>query len=64
VLVGIVGALIVMRVLQSFLYEVAPTDPLTIAAAGVLLVGVTLVACWVPTWRAAAVDPLAAVRCE
>ena len=63
-LAGIAGALVVMRVLQSFLYEVAPTDPLTIAAAGLLFVGVTLVACWAPTRRAAAVDPLEALRCE
>src|SRR5262249_36504020 len=39
--VGVIGALSVARVLQSFLYNVAPTDPLTIATAGLLFVGVT-----------------------
>jgi ABC-type lipoprotein release transport system permease subunit len=51
-------------VLQSFLFEVAPTDPLTIGVACLLFVAVTLVACWAPTRRAAAVDPLEALRCE
>jgi ABC-type lipoprotein release transport system permease subunit len=32
--------------------------------AGLLFAGVTLIACWVPTRRAAAVDPLEALRCE
>ena len=52
------------RMLQSFLYEVGPTDPLTIGAAGLLFVAVTLIACWAPSRRAAAVDPLEALRCE
>jgi putative ABC transport system permease protein len=56
--------LVATRVLQSFLFEVEPTDPLTLAAAGALFVAVSVVACWVPTRRAAAVDPLEALRCE
>jgi len=62
--VGVIGALSVARVLQSFLYGVAPTDPLTIATAGLLFLGVTLIACWAPSRRAAAVDPLEALTCE
>jgi putative ABC transport system permease protein len=62
--VGIVGALAVSRVLQSFLFEVEPTDLVTLAGAGLLFAGVTLAACWVPTRRAAAVDPLEALRYE
>jgi putative ABC transport system permease protein len=64
VAIGIAGALVASRVLRSFLFEVEPTDPLTLAAAGALFVGVSVVACWVPTRRAAAVDPLEALRCE
>jgi putative ABC transport system permease protein len=64
VAIGIAGALVASRVLQSFLFEVEPTDPLTLAAAGALFVAVSVVACWVPTRRAAAVDPLEALRCE
>jgi putative ABC transport system permease protein len=64
VVVGIAGALVASRVLQSMLFEVAPTDPVTIGTAVFLFVSVTLVACWAPTRRAAAVDPLEALRCE
>ena len=64
IVAGVVGALLMARMLQSFLYEVGPTDPLTIGAAGLLFVGVTLIACWAPSRRAAAVDPLEALRCE
>jgi len=64
VVIGIAGALVASRLLQSFLFEVGPTDPLTVAAAGALFVGVSVLACWVPTRRAAAVDPLEALRCE
>ena len=64
IVVGVVGALAVARVLQAFLYEVEPTDPIAIGAAALVFVGVTLVACWAPSRRAAAVDPLEALRCE
>jgi putative ABC transport system permease protein len=64
ILVGIAGAVMASRVLQSLLFEVAPADPVTIGAAVVLFGGVTAAACWVPTRRAAAIDPLEALRCE
>jgi ABC-type lipoprotein release transport system permease subunit len=51
-------------VVRSFLFEVEPTDPLTRAAVGVLFAAVALLACWVPTRRAAKVDPLEALRYE
>jgi putative ABC transport system permease protein len=62
--VGVIGALSVARVLQSFLYGVAPTDPLAIATAGLLFLAVTFIACWAPSRRAAAVDPVEALTCE
>lgn len=55
-MLGIAGALMTSRVLQSFLFEIEPTDPATLAGAGLLFVGVTMLACWAPTRRAAAVD--------
>jgi putative ABC transport system permease protein len=64
IVVGIAAALMVARVLQSFLFEVGPTDPLTIGAAGLLFTSVTVIACWAPTRRAAAIDPLEALRCD
>jgi putative ABC transport system permease protein len=64
IVAGVVAALMVARLLQAFLFEVGPTDPLTMAAAVVFFSGVTLVACWAPTTRAIAVDPLEALRSE
>ena len=42
----------------------APADPATLAGAGLLFAAVALLACWVPTRRAARVNPLEALRCE
>jgi ABC-type antimicrobial peptide transport system permease subunit len=62
--VGVAGALGLARLTTRVLYGVTPTDPPTIAAAVLLLAGVTLLACWLPARRAARVDPAAALRYE
>jgi putative ABC transport system permease protein len=62
--VGAVAALVLARVLRVFLFEVEPTDPVTLIGAAMLFTGVALLACWVPTRRASSVDPLEALRCE
>ena len=54
----------VSRVLSSFLFEVQPTDPATLAIVGLLFIAVALLACWVPVRRAVKVDPLEALRYE
>jgi putative ABC transport system permease protein len=64
VITGLAAALIVSRVLSSFLFEVEPTDPITLIGVGLLFVGVSLLACYVPTRRAVKVDPLEALRYE
>jgi putative ABC transport system permease protein len=64
VISGLAAAVILSRVLRSFLFEVEPTDPLTLIAVAVLFSGVALMACWVPTRRAAGIDPLEALRYE
>jgi putative ABC transport system permease protein len=64
VAVGIGAAFLVTRALRSFLFEVAPADPWTIAAAALLFTVVTIVACWAPTARAATIHPIEALRSE
>ena len=62
--IGIAGSLAVTRALQSLLFEVTPTDPLTFIAVILLLVTVALLACYIPARRAAKVDPMVALRDE
>jgi len=64
VVVGIVAAILLSGALRSFLFEIEPTDPLMLLGAGVLFTIVGLLACWVPTRRAADVDPLEVLRSE
>jgi putative ABC transport system permease protein len=62
VVAGAVGALFLTRLLVSFLHDVSPTDPLTFMTVAMLLVGVALVACYVPARRAIRVDPVKTLR--
>ncbi|MEO8426416.1 MAG: ABC transporter permease [Verrucomicrobiota bacterium] len=64
VALGLAGAFGLTRFLTSLLYEVKPSDPLTLLAMPLLLLMVALFACWLPARRAAAVDPIEALRCE
>lgn len=60
--VGVVGALALGRVVQSLLFGVTPTDPVTYVAVSTTIVVVALVACLIPAQRAMRVDPLVAIR--
>jgi putative ABC transport system permease protein len=64
VLAGVALAIVLSRVLRTFLFEVQPSDPATLIIVGALFVGVALLACWAPVRRAAKVDPLEALRYE
>jgi len=61
---GIIGAVTCARLVASQLYEVPARDPWTIGAASAALLGVALVAAWLPARRAANVDPMLALRDE
>jgi ABC-type antimicrobial peptide transport system permease subunit len=63
-IIGLAGAAVVTRVLQTFLFGVKPTDPLVFTAVTLLLLFVGLVAAWLPARRATRIDPWAALRAE
>lgn len=64
VAIGIAAAFGAMRVLSSLLYGIRADDPATLIGVVVALIGITLLACYVPAKRAMAVDPMVALRYE
>lgn len=62
IVVGLCGAFAATRVLQSFLFGVSATDPLTFAASAALLLAIALAASFVPAWRVTSLDPALTLR--
>lgn len=64
VVFGILGSVLLTRSMQSQLFGVSSTDPVTILAVTLVILVVSLTACWIPGRRAAGVDPVVALRYE
>lgn len=64
VVAGVVGALLLTQLMRTLLFGVAPTDPLSIAVAALVLVITAFVAAFLPAWRAARIPPSVAFRAE
>ncbi|MEZ5396661.1 MAG: FtsX-like permease family protein [Bryobacterales bacterium] len=61
---GVVGALALAHVLDSLLFGVEASDPLTLVAVAAVFAVVALLACWLPSRRAVRVDPAEALRAD
>src|SRR5579862_2729454 len=64
IVLGLAGAVVATQTLVTLLFGISRLDPATYVGVIALLVGVAGIACWVPAWRAARVDPAITLRAE
>jgi putative ABC transport system permease protein len=62
VAIGLIGALLLTKSMQTVLYDIRPSDPITFAEVALVLLGASLLASWLPARRALAIDPVTALR--
>jgi putative ABC transport system permease protein len=60
--IGFTASFFIQKLIQSQLFGVSGTDPVTFLLGAAVLLVVGLVACWVPAWRASKVDPMSTLR--
>ncbi|MEJ2705093.1 MAG: ABC transporter permease [Sedimentisphaerales bacterium] len=61
---GLIGSLMICRILRTGLHGISPFDPIAFAGAAGVLIGTALLACYMPARRAARIDPMEALRYE
>ena len=64
IIAGLAGAFSLNRVIESLLFGVRPTDPMTTGGVVVTILVVAAIACWLPAWRASRLNPQVALRDE
>lgn len=64
IMAGILGAIVITRLLKSFLYGISSSDPGIFAAVILLLCSIAMLAAYIPARRAAGTDPMVTLRCE
>ena len=64
VAIGLSAAVAASRAIVSLLFGVSRVDPITYLAVMALVGGVSAIACWLPAWRAARIDPSITLRAE
>jgi putative ABC transport system permease protein len=62
--IGLAASVALTRLLNDFLFQTSATDPATFAGISFVLTSISLLACWLPAWRASKVDPVVALRHE
>ena len=62
--IGLVGSFALTRLISSMLFGIEPTDPMTFATVSAILLGIGLLASWIPARRATRIDPIAALRMD
>lgn len=62
--VGVVGSVLLARLMQGLLFGVASDDPMTLGGVALLMAAIGIAACWIPAARAARIDPGVALRAQ
>lgn len=62
--IGLMVAIMTMKLIANLLFGLGPSDPLTLALATMLLLAIAALAGWLPAWRAARIDPVHALKHE